>query len=260
MKIMYHIANDWSEEQLKQLNKEGHNPKKGYTAYQIEESEYFRLEKLLNNWGIEGIRYPLFTKKELKESLLSAKTNHQSHGYPMPDLDGGYLELTYDLSDYSKSSGIGAKQKDAFRLKNVPKAGKKRMFGVGWVFDEYFVDIELYNQVFKPLGIKSREILQYKKEKPFDTHVQLVLEETEETLDLKDNPIETCKESGRWKYQPMPRGFYPQYKNIIAPIFKSKEWFGTGAEARKRIFVTQELREKLIEMKIEKPQWYTPTK
>ncbi len=259
MKIMYHIANDWTDYQLKRLNQEGHNPKSGYTAYQIEESEYLRLKDFFDSWSITGIKYPLFTKKELKESLLSAKSGGHNHGYPMPDMNGGYLELTYDLSDYSKNSGIGKKQKNAFRLKNVPKAGKKRMFGVGWIFDEYFVDIELYNEVFRPLGIKSRPILKYKKDIPFDTHVQLVLEETEETLDLKDNPIETCQETGRWKYQPMPQGFYPRYKNIIAPIFKSKEWFGSGAEAHKRIFITQELREKLIEMKIEKPQWYIPT-
>ncbi|WP_299244100.1 hypothetical protein [uncultured Aquimarina sp.] len=261
MKIKHHIGGNWSHNQVSIFDTLGLSIKEGIDTIEIEEGEiYLKLKPYLEEWGVLDMRYPEFTKKELKESLLSAKNGGHIHGYPMPDLDGSYLELTYDLSNYSKSSGIGKKQKDAFRLKNVPKVGKKRMFGVGWIFDEYFVDTELYNEVFKPLGIKSREILEYKKEKPFDTHVQLVLEETEETLSLKNNPIEKCEESGRWKYQPMQQGFYPQYKNIIAPIFKSKEWFGTGAEARKRIFVTQELREKLIEMKIEKPQWYIPTK
>ena len=260
MKIMYHIAQNWTDDKIQIMNLYGLSPKKGYTSFQLEEKDYFDLKKVLNEWGINGIKYPLFTKKELKESLLSAKNGSHEHGYPMPDIDGSYLELTYDLSNYCESCGIGKKQKDAFRLKNVPKEGKKRLFGlIGWCgFDEYFVDKELYNEVFKPLGIKSREVLKYKKEVPFDTHVQLVLEETEEVLDLKDNLIESCDKCGRWKYQPMPQGFYPRYKNIIAPIFKSKDWFGTGAEARKRIFITQELREKLIDMKIEKSQWYTP--
>ena len=36
----------------------------------------------------------------------------------MPDGDGGYLPLTYDLSDYCSSCGIGKKQKDAKRILN----------------------------------------------------------------------------------------------------------------------------------------------
>jgi hypothetical protein len=260
MKIMYHIAQDWTDDKINIMNQYGHNPKKGYTAFQLEEKDYFDLKKALNEWGVSGIRYPLFTKKELKESLLSAKNGSHEHGYPMPDLDGSYLGLTYDLSDYCESCGIGKKQKDAFRLKDVPKKGKKRLFGIGWIFDECFVEKDLYREVFEPLGIKSREVLKYKKDIPFEDTVQLVLEETEEALNLGDNPIESCDKCGRWKYQPMPQGFYPKYKNIIAPMFKSKDWFGTGAEARKRIFVTQELRDRLIEMKIETPQWYIPTK
>ena len=260
MKIMYHIAQDWTEDRIKILNNLEIYPKKGFSAVQVEEDVYKKLEPFMKKWGDLGIRYPLFTKKELKESLLSAKSGSHTHGYPMPSMDGGFKVLTYDLSNYCESCGVGKKQKDAFRLKNVPKAEKKRLFGIGWVFDEYFVDKDLYNEVFKPLGIKSREVLKYKKDTPFENTVQLVLEETEETLNLEDNPIESCDKCGRWKYQPMPQGFYPKYENIIAPMFKSKDWFGTGAEARKRIFVTQELREKLIEMKIEKPQWYTPTR
>ncbi|MGS2765219.1 hypothetical protein [Sinomicrobium sp. M5D2P9] len=260
MKIMYHLALDWTDERIRVMNSFNLYPKKGFTAIQIEEDKYLKLKSHLKKWGDIGVRYPEFTNKELKESLVSAKINAHTHGYPMPDMDFGYLDLTYDLSDYCEICGIGKKQKDAFRLKNIPKKGKKKLFSIGWVFDEYFVERELYNEVFRPLGIKSREVLKYTEDIPFEDTVQLVLEETEELLNLEDNPIERCGKCGRWKYQPMPQGFYPKYKNIIAPMFKSKDYFGTGTEARKRIFVSQELREILIEKKIDSPKWYTPTK
>lgn len=260
MKVKYHLTSEWTDDKIKIMNNYGLFPKRGFEAIQVDEEIYFKLSEYLNKWGISGVRYPEFTKKELEESLLSAKSGANILGYPMPDMDFGYLELIYDLSDYCERCGIGKKQKDAFKLKDVPKKGKKRLFSIGWIFDEYFVDIDLYNEVFKPLGIKSREVLNYKKDIPFENTVQLVLEETHETLKLENNPIESCDKCGRWKYQPMPQGFYPKYENTIAPMFKSKDWFGTGAEARKRIFVIQELREKLIEMKIEKPQWYIPVK
>lgn len=261
MKIMYHVAHDWKDEQIKIMNSFNLFPKKGFTAIQIEEEDYNKIEKHLIKWyGNGGVRYPDFTKQERKEALLSVKNTAPAHGYPMPDMDFGYRELTYDLSNYCSSCGIGFKQKDAFRLKSVPPMGKKQIFGLGWVFDEYFVERKIYEDIFKPLGIECREVLKYKKETPFENTVQLVLPETDEKLNLEGYPTESCSKCGRTKYQAMPQGFYPMYKNIIAPIFKSYDYFGSGASAFKRIFVTKELRDKLVDLKIEKLDWYIPTK
>ena len=261
MKIMYHVALDWQEEQIKIMNSFDLFPKQGHTAIQIEEEKYNTIRKYIVNWkGSDGIRYPEFTKQERKESLISVKDGGHEHGYPMPDMNFGYRELTYDLSNYCPSCGIGFKQKDAFRLKSVPPVGKKQIFGLGWVFDEYFVERKIYEDIFKPLGIECREVLKYKKETPFENTVQLVLPETDEKLNLEGYPTESCSKCGRTKYQAMPQGFYPMYKNIIAPIFKSYDYFGSGASAFKRIFLTKELRDKLVDLKIEKLDWYIPTK
>lgn len=259
MKKMIHLASDWNDGQIKVLNEFGVFPKEGFSAIQIEYNLYLKLESHFKNWDISGIPYPEFSKQELKNSTLSAKKTTATHGYPMPDMDFGYLDLTYDLTNYCSNCGIGLKQKDAFRVKNVPPQGKKRMFSLGWVFDELFVDRQLYDDVFKPLGIKSREVLVYKKEIPIENTVQLVLEETSEKLDIFDNPVEKCSSCGRVKYQPMPQSFYPKYNDIIAPIFKSADYFGSGASAYKRIFITKELREKLVNLKIEREDWYVPT-
>ncbi|EJL64497.1 hypothetical protein [Flavobacterium sp. CF136] len=261
MKIMYHVALDWSDAQIKIMNEFGIYPVKGHTAVQMGEETYFKVKDYIYKWaGSDGIRYPEFTKQEIKESLLSVKKTAFSHGYPMPDMDFGYKELTYDLSDYCPSCGIGFKQKDAFRLKNVPPAGKKQIFSLGWVFDELFVEKTVYEEIFKPLGIKCREVLKYKKDTPFENTVQLVLEETQEKLNLEGYPTEICNVCERTKYLAMPQGFYPMPKDIIAPIFKSHEYFGSGALAFKRIFVEKELREKLVKSKIDKEDWYIPTK
>jgi hypothetical protein len=85
MKIMYHIAQNWTDDKIQIMNQYGLSPKKGYTSFQLEEKEFFDLKKVLNEWGVSGVKYPLFTKKELKESLLSAKNGSHEHGYPMPD-------------------------------------------------------------------------------------------------------------------------------------------------------------------------------
>ncbi|CAA9194594.1 hypothetical protein [Flavobacterium collinsii] len=260
MIIKYHVALDWNDAQIEIMSKFGVYPVKGHTAVQIDEETYFKVKDYIYKWcGSGGIRYPEFTKEELKKSLLSEKNGGNEHGYPMPDINFGYRELTYDLSDYCPNCGIGFKQKDAFRLKNVPPVGKKQIFSLGWIFDELFVEKTVYEEIFKPLGIKSREVLKYKKDTPFENTVQLILEETKEKLNLEGYPTENCNVCKRTKYQAMPQGFYPMHKDIIAPIFKSYEYFGSGASAGKKIFVTKELRDKLIDLKIEKIAWYIPT-
>ena len=260
MTIKYHVALNWGDKEIEIMNRFGIHPKPGFTAIQIEENKYLQVEKYIEKWrGSGGIRYPEFTKQELKDSQLSAKSGGFEHGYPMPDMDNGYRALTYDLSDYCPKCGIGLKQKDAFRIKSVPPEGKKQIFSLVWIDDELFVNKQLYEEIFKPLGIRCRVVLKHRKDIPFENTVQLVLEETTEKLDLKGSPIEACNTCERNKYQPMPQGFYPMYKNIIAPIFKSHDYFGSGAAAYKRIFIVKELREKLIDLKIEKSSWYIPT-
>ena len=261
MKIKYHVALDWTDEKIKIMNQFEIYPTKGHTAVQIEEKKYLKVKDYIYKWrGSDGIRYPEFTKEELKESLVSAKSGSHENGYPMPDMDFGFRKLTYDLSNYCPSCGIGLKQKDAFRIKNVPPTGKKQIFSLGWIDDELFVEKKIYDEIFKPLGIGCREVLKYKKETPFEDTVQLVLPETQEKLNLEGYPTETCATCNRTKYQAMPQGFFSMYKDIIAPIFKSYDYFGSGASAYKRIFVTKELRDKLIDLKIEKSIWYIPTK
>ena len=94
---------------------------------------------------------------------MSAKIGSNTHGYPMPDIDFTYLYLTYNLDKYCSSCGIGLKQKGAFRLKNIPKKGVKKIFRLGWVNDELFVEKSLYEKVFKPLKIAYKEVLVHKK-------------------------------------------------------------------------------------------------
>lgn len=261
MKIVYHTAHDWKDEHVKIMNSYGLYPKLGFSSIQIEEEKYKQVEKYLLKWfGNGGIAYSDFTNLERNDAEISVKVTGHTFGYPMPNLDFGYRLLTYDLSLYCESCGVGLKQKDSFRLKNVPKEGKKEFFGIGWVFDEYFVQRKIYDEVFKPLEIDCREVLSYKKDQPFESTVQLIIPESTEELNYNSFSFEECNKCGRIKYQAMPLDFYPKPNEIIAPIFKSYEYFGSGSSAFKRIFVTKDLRDKLIKLKVDNLNWYIPTR
>lgn len=260
MKIKHRISGSWERKHTKILSKYGFEVN-GFDTLDIEENEtYFELKPYFEKWSVLDIRYPEFTNKEVKDSILSVKNGSHLNGYPMPDNDNGYLDLTYDLSNYCSCCGTGLKQKDSFRIKSEPKLGKKRIYQLTWINDELFVEKELYNDIFKPLGIRYKDVLLYKKETILENTVQLVIPEATEDLNLKGYPTEKCDICNVLKYSPMPIGFYPTYEDESLQIFKTKEYFGSGASAFKKIYIAQELREKLIDLKIEKRPWYIPAK
>jgi hypothetical protein len=125
------------------------------------------------------------------------------------------------------------------------------MFSVNWVFDELFVREDLYEAVFKRIGIAGEKVLLYKKETQIEETIQLVIPDTDTSLCLDGYSFEICNECGRKRYDLIREGLFPAFRSEPKEknIFKSKEWFGTGASARKYIFISQEIRELLTKSK-----------
>jgi hypothetical protein len=80
--------------------------------------------------------------------------------------------------------------------------------------------------------------------------VQLIIPETEVPLNLEGYPFEIC-DCNRKRYDLINKGFFPSFIEDVGDmkIFKSKEWFGTGASA-KYIFIEQSLRKEFLKSKI----------
>lgn len=260
MEKVRYLSGDFSEKLVYQLKQYGIKADIGWN-YQIEihdEGLFFQIEDLLRRDNIYYRTQAIFTDEEYKNAEYGVKTAMHTCGYPKPDHDFGYMNLTYDLTNYCDKCGCGAVQKDAFR---ISKIAKHKMFVLGWVFDELFVHKDVYETIFKPLGIECREVRRYWQEYIIDSIVQLVLPETVEPLSFpKAFEAEVCPQCHIPKYTPHIVDFYPLHKNPIAPIYKGAEYFGSGYEARKKIYVSAELRDILIKNKIAKLYFFTPCK
>jgi hypothetical protein len=195
----------------------------------------------------------IFTDDEKNNAKYLVILVNWDNGYPMPDGDGGYKKLTYDDTNYCNTCGIGLMQKEPFRLRKAPNwGGHKKVFSLNWVYDELFVRKDFYDNLLKPLGIGSKEVLLYKKETVIEDTVQLVIPNTDAALNLEDCPFQVCKDCNRKRYDLINNGFFPEFNEHVGslPILKSLEWFGTGANARKYIIVSQELRREFVKNKI----------
>ncbi len=254
MKNLHKIFSDWNKKQIAILAKHNIKVEIGYDSFWLEENDIYRqLKPYFDEWGIKETVISKFSVEEENAAKLLILLSPWANGYPMNDYDRSYIKTTYDDSNYCNTCGMGLKQKEPFRLKKEPNwGGSKKMFSLNWIFDELFVKEELYEILFKGKGINSEKVLLYKKETVIEDTIQLVLPVTEVPLNLEDYPYEVCKDCNRLRYNFINKGFFPSFKDDVGdtPIFKSKEWFGTGANARKYIFVSQELRQQLVKLKI----------
>jgi hypothetical protein len=216
-----------------------------------EDGNYYRLLPYLKDWGGIDARCAIFSKNEFDNSqLLKAMAGRQTE-YPQPDDDFGYREVTYNTKDYCPECGIGFVQKAPFRLKREIPWRKKGITLIHWVFDEFFVQRDIFEEVFRPLKIDSMPVL-LKSGSVLKSTVQLVIPEYEGKLDMEGREYEICETCKRIRYEFIRDDFFPSF--IDPPpkldLFKANIYLGTGAQSYKPIIASQALRQTLAKLKI----------
>jgi hypothetical protein len=163
----------------------------------------------------------------------------------MPDNNFGFLEKTFDLSKYCKVCGIGKIQMAPFRIRKQPNLSKKNVFQLNWIFDEYFVLKEIWEKAFQPLGIGFIPVLLHKSGDALDDIVQLKVESfSNSPVKSEGIPTEACTSCSRLKLNPIASSKFPGFEvpPIGAPMFRSREYWGSGARAFNEVFATEEVK------------------
>ena len=200
-----------------------------------------RIRALLQEWGkSEGDVITEFSKQEIEAARwLEIAAWH--HGYPQPrDDEFGYRVATYDLTDWCEPCGIGMKQRASFQMKREPKWGRRGIYQLIWVYDELFVKPEVWAGVFEPRGIHCRSVTNTRGAE-LSTVVQLVIDE-EVAIATEGLAFETCQTCGRSKLSPAIRGFFPApLSEPRGAMARTREYFGSGGQADKRVLISQDL-------------------
>jgi len=220
----------------------------GLVSFELDESH--ESWPMLQRWIAD--RKPIdiivtkFSKQELTHASWLELVPDWHYGYPQPNEDVfGYRGVTYNLSDYCLQCGTGLKQKAPFQMKAEPKWGRNGIFQLNWVFDEYFVTPEVWANIFESHGINCRPVLNTKGAE-LKSVVQLVISE-EVDIDTDGLLQEKCTTCGRVKYLPITRGkFPPLMSKPIGHIVKTKQYFGSGASANKRVLISQDITQALL--------------
>lgn len=245
MHFFRQITSNWDEHQVAILRQHNIKVEVGMDRFNIYDlSLYKEVKPLFEEWEVHlDFIGTDFTNRELLSAEYCVVNRWNTFGFPMPDNDRGYLHNTYETKDMCGECGIELVQKDDFRVRKAPKYP---FWGLEWIFDEFFVRTDLYEQIFKPLGIGCRPLRMYKDDSIIDSYVQLVIPLIDEPLDLSTYEFQLCHKCSTLKYEPKPHGYFPLHEHPLPYIYKSKEFFGDGFRAFRKIYVSARLRDLMI--------------
>lgn len=191
-----------------------------------------------------------FTKKELLESQYLRMLPSWHSGYPQPEDDFRYLDEVYDLSNFCEACGVGKKQKAEFKMVKEPCWGKKAILQLNWVFDEYFVRSDVWDNVFRPLGIGKLDVLNSRTGDTLGSVVQLKIVNSVE-LDMQDCPYQLCDKCTRKRYFATGRGWSPSPAiPSTSHLLRSTQFFGDPGVAHNHILISNTLYRSILDARL----------
>ena len=245
MRIIHNISLSAREGERAEFLNAGVALPLGFTTFKIDEADprWSDIKALVVKYRASDIAATTFAASELDEAEFLGVEPTWHYGYPMPDDDRGFLSATFDLTNYCEHCGIGKKQVAPFRIKRAPVWKKKSIFQLNWIFDEYFVKREVWSTIFDPFGIANRPVVLNKTGEEVPSVLQL---DNQELVDLKlaGFPFAECEYCARKKYLPIA-GFCPKPASTKAMLFKSSQYFGSGANAYQMVLASNLLYKKI---------------
>lgn len=249
MRILHRFAVDPRIDHLAQwLRQNGFSKQLGDLVLEIDQDD-LRYRELVRDFqtGLSLITSRVvFEKSEVINAKHATMYVRWMNGYPQPEDGFGYLEASYDLTDYCAECGVGARQVSPIMVRREP-IWKQRMFmGINWLPDVVIVRLDVFESVFRPYCSEGFPLLTFRDRQPIESAVQLSNLPSIE-IDTTELVGITCARCARIRYNFDILNFEPSPKRRVEGIAISDIWFGTGASAFRKVYVGQSLLEKLID-------------
>ena len=209
----------------------------------------------------------IYSKKELQNAQWLHMRSQWRFGYPQPEDDFHYENITYSRKNHCPECSSGLEQTSPFRIKKAPKWGKRHFAELNWVGDELFVDdaaeFVLTQAVIS--GISFGEVCNKNGTEVIPGIRQMQIERILD-LGLKaDRPsireMAACPRCGIAKFVPSGIGMLAFSKEIFEnqpDIVKSGEIFGSGHYASRIILIRQNVYQVLASSKLDRGLVFEP--
>ncbi len=230
----------------------------GYFSQDVDErsDEYDRIAEIALKYGWQDLVIgTIFLKEEILNADVLYFIGAKPFSYPEPGTPD-YLASTY--SYYCKLCGVYGEQKADFLVNGRARLGSIGLGSLNWVYDELFSTNPRYEDLFANLGLGSRPVKLYKRNSGAENLVQLVLPMLDCDLDMSGIGSECCEKCGNIKYKPTVNGYFTMPRKMDFQIAKTREFFGSGGNASHRIMMSNEVMQKLIQLKMARYHQFVP--
>jgi len=212
--------------------------------FDINESDLLwpKVAKIITSTGILPTTETVFSKEEIKSSEWVVIRPEFIYGYPMPDLDFGYKNISFDPKKECSVCGVGMEQMAPIHLKEEPRLGKNDFMGINWTFNT-FARLEIIKTMSNE-GISGFEVISaihHDTMEQLNTIKQLKFTQELPGRVVDDNLTKELPKCGHIKYLGLSRGMYkfPRDSFDGVPDFvKTFEWFGSGHLALRLILAS----------------------
>ena len=215
----------------------------------LESSPHWRnISKMIDPDNPLCICNTIYTQEELDNAQWLMMRSVWYYGYPQPEGGEGFERITYSAENFCKACCSGLIQKDAFRIKKVPKWGKRHFVMLNWVSDEIFAN-DTVKELLSNSGMTGfcfRDVYDKKGTVPLDGISQIYIQNYLPYGLLADagaiKRVTHCTECGITKYLCSGRDSLKFKKEIFtnAPdIVKTSEKFGGEYHSGSKIIVSQ---------------------
>ncbi len=211
-------------------------------SFEIDETDeaWPGVKLLVERHSLFDYVHTVFSDAEIAEADILQLYPDRHDGYPQPERQFKYREMTYDVGQFCATCGIGLHQKAPFRLKREPNWKDTDILQLNWVFDEYFVKPEIWERTMKPIGVSCCPVLD-RVGATLRSVVQVDIRQ-EIAVVTEGLVAERCLTCRREKYLPVTRGpLFALYKQMPEGLAKTTIYFGSGALAYRGVFASREL-------------------
>jgi len=268
MKIIHRVAVSASDAQIEVLSDHGIEYKQlggRSILFLLDEAHaaWPVIAPLIAKWGASDLIMTEFDREELTAAQYLRMRPAWHCGYPMPDDDNGYMQITYDDKDYCTECGIGLKQQSPFRMSREPRWGSKQILQLNWVMDEFFATPEAWEHVFKPFGVDCLPVIGHRTGRPLNAVIQLRVTSMSTPVGEPGGFLrETCPTCKREKMCGTSPGRFPHVELMTnTHMAKTPDYFGPrpgdGPVAWHKIIISAALYKAIVSHKLKGAEFET---
>ncbi len=209
----------------------------------------------------------IYSSEELQNAKWLSIRSQWRFGYPQPEDDFNYENITYARRNCCPQCSSGLQQTNPFRIKKAPQWGKRHFAELNWIGDEIFLDGMARAVLLREgiTGISFYDVYNKKGTECFDGISQLLVNTIldsgiqEETPSIRQ--VIPCPACGIVKFLPSGIGMLKFRREIFSnqpDVVKTCEVFGSDHYAARKILVRQKVYQTIIQNGIDRGLVFEP--